>query len=166
MIAATAAAAEMSYVFRPGCVRLHAALRRSSLACHKEAPRLHPRINILRSFKTATPAAKRLQDETARETNQRDQDVHEEEVKAGLEAATKQQIKRPWQREGADRPPVDDEARKLNSSMIRGKNQKTMYKKAPPLYRRLTVLPILRQAFNDPDPPAEAHPTTAGRRYA
>lgn len=43
-------------------------------------------------------------------------------MKANLEAATKQQIKRPWQREGADKPPTDFEARKMNKSMVRGKD--------------------------------------------
>lgn len=70
-----------------------------------------------------TPCARRenLSDETARETNQRDQAVHEKEVQAGLEDATKQQIRRPWLREGADRPPVDDERRKMNKAMTKGK---------------------------------------------
>ncbi|KAI2463519.1 hypothetical protein F4781DRAFT_416403 [Annulohypoxylon bovei var. microspora] len=62
-----------------------------------------------------------LSNETARETNQRDQAVHENEVKAGIEDATKQQIRRPWQREGADEPPVSDSRRNMNKSMTKGK---------------------------------------------
>ena len=64
---------------------------------------------------------KDLRDETAKETNQRDVDVHESEVKSGMEAAVKQQIKRPWQREGADRPPTDLESKQLNKNMTKGK---------------------------------------------
>ncbi|KAH8204529.1 hypothetical protein TruAng_001303 [Truncatella angustata] len=74
-----------------------------------------------RHFKATARLPKELSDETARETNQRDQDAHEEEVKASMEAAVKQQIKRPWQREGADKPPVDEEARHLNKNMAKGK---------------------------------------------
>ncbi|KAI0384883.1 hypothetical protein F5Y04DRAFT_247994 [Hypomontagnella monticulosa] len=62
-----------------------------------------------------------LSDETARETNQRDQAAHEKEVRAGIEDATKQQIRRPWQREGADKPPVDEERRGMNKAMTKGK---------------------------------------------
>ncbi|KAI1375984.1 hypothetical protein F4677DRAFT_445699 [Hypoxylon crocopeplum] len=72
---------------------------------------------------SATSCAKKdqLSDETARETNQRDQDAHEEEVKSGIEDATKQQIRRPWQREGADEPPVSDSRRGMNKAMTKGK---------------------------------------------
>lgn len=43
-----------------------------------------------------------------------------QEVHASIEAATKQQIRRPWQREGADKPPADQEARELNRVMTKG----------------------------------------------
>ncbi|KAI1411205.1 hypothetical protein F5Y13DRAFT_165941 [Hypoxylon sp. FL1857] len=69
-----------------------------------------------------TPIARegQLSDETARETNERDQAAHEKEVKAGIEDAVKQQIRRPWQREGADQPPVSD-SRRMNKVMTKGK---------------------------------------------
>lgn len=41
----------------------------------------------------ASKPKKDLRDETAKETNQRDVDSHESEVKYGMEAAVKQQIK-------------------------------------------------------------------------
>ncbi|KAI4870580.1 hypothetical protein F4820DRAFT_402660 [Hypoxylon rubiginosum] len=76
----------------------------------------------LRKF-VATPYARegKLSDETARETNQRDQAAQEKEVRAGIEDATKQQIRRPWQREGADQPPVNEENRGMNKAMTKGK---------------------------------------------
>ncbi|KAI1136787.1 hypothetical protein F5Y05DRAFT_390846 [Hypoxylon sp. FL0543] len=61
-----------------------------------------------------------LSDETARETNERDQAAHEKEVKVGIEDAVKQQIRRPWHREGADQPPVSD-SRRMNKVMTKGK---------------------------------------------
>lgn len=75
----------------------------------------------LRKF-VATPYARegKLSDETARETNQRDQAAQEKEVRAGIEDATKQQIRRPWQREGADQPPVNEENRGMNKAMTKG----------------------------------------------
>lgn len=65
-----------------------------------------------------------LQDETARETNKRDQQMHEEEVETGIQEATKQQIKRPWQREGADKPPVDRDHRNMNKTMTKGSSRR------------------------------------------
>ncbi|KAI0113586.1 hypothetical protein GGR51DRAFT_18938 [Nemania sp. FL0031] len=62
-----------------------------------------------------------VEDESARETNQRDQHVHEKQVEASIQEATKQQIKRPWQREGADRPPADASHRDMNKTMTKGK---------------------------------------------
>lgn len=72
---------------------------------------------------TTTPYTRnqKLGDETVKETNQRDQTAHEKEVKAGIEDATKQQIKRPWQREGADEPPVSESRRTMNKTMTKGK---------------------------------------------
>jgi hypothetical protein len=79
-----------------------------------------PRFNS-RYFTTSPRHAKDLiQTETARETDKRDQDAHQAEVAAGLEEATKQQIKRPWQREGADKPPVDESRRNMNKNMTKG----------------------------------------------
>ncbi|KAI1800158.1 hypothetical protein F4811DRAFT_540532 [Daldinia bambusicola] len=63
----------------------------------------------------------KLNHETPRETNERDQAAHEQEVTAGIEYATKQQIKRPWQREGADQPPVSETRRTMNKAMTKGK---------------------------------------------
>ncbi|CAJ2511713.1 Uu.00g073380.m01.CDS01 [Anthostomella pinea] len=69
-----------------------------------------------------TPHARReLSDETARETNQRDQDAHEKQVKDGIADVTKAQIKRPWQREGADEPPVSDSRRNVDKTLTKGK---------------------------------------------
>ncbi|KAI1647765.1 uncharacterized protein F4817DRAFT_336700 [Daldinia loculata] len=75
-----------------------------------------------RCFATTTYTRnQKLGDETVKETNQRDQTAHEKEVKAGIEDATKQQIKRPWQREGADEPPVSESRRTMNKTMTKGK---------------------------------------------
>jgi hypothetical protein len=74
-----------------------------------------------RYFTTSSCQAKNLIDEeTARETNERDKNTHEKDVQANIQEATKQQIKRPWQREGADKPPVDESARNLNKTMTKG----------------------------------------------
>ncbi|KAI0533660.1 hypothetical protein GGR58DRAFT_485660 [Xylaria digitata] len=62
-----------------------------------------------------------IQEESARETNKRDQHVHEKQVEASIQEATKQQIKRPWQREGADKPPVEESHRTMNKTMTKGK---------------------------------------------
>ncbi|KAF2963462.1 hypothetical protein GQX73_g10113 [Xylaria multiplex] len=62
-----------------------------------------------------------IQEESARETNKTDQHVHEKEVEASMQEATKQQIKRPWQREGADKPPVEESHRTMNKTMTKGK---------------------------------------------
>jgi hypothetical protein len=70
---------------------------------------------------THQPKAKDLiREETARETNQKDEDIHEREVEASIQQATKQQIKRPWQREGADKPPADESHRTMNKTMTKG----------------------------------------------
>lgn len=81
-----------------------------------------------RAFRTTSRLRKDLEDESIKETNQRDLDAHEEEVKAGLEAATRQQIKRPWQREGADKPPVDQEAKDMNKTMTKGRRASLLMK--------------------------------------
>ncbi|KAI1174572.1 hypothetical protein F4777DRAFT_553654 [Nemania sp. FL0916] len=70
---------------------------------------------------SATRAKDFLQEESADETNKRDQNAHEEQVKASIQEATKQQIRRPWQREGADKPPADESHRRMNKSMAKGK---------------------------------------------
>ncbi|KAI0885411.1 uncharacterized protein GGS22DRAFT_143384 [Annulohypoxylon maeteangense] len=119
----------MSYVFR-SCSRLAASTLRqfpghrlgntsnNTASIRRESP-----VPISRRPFTITRYTRRsqLNTETARETNQRDQAVHENEVKAGIEDATKQQIRRPWQREGADEPPVSDSRRNMNKSMTKGK---------------------------------------------
>ncbi|KAI0479134.1 hypothetical protein GGR56DRAFT_363388 [Xylariaceae sp. FL0804] len=74
-----------------------------------------------RCFATARTQNRDLAEETAREINERDQTEHESEVKASIAQTTKQQIKRPWQREGADEPPVSDEHRGMNKNMAKGK---------------------------------------------
>ncbi|KAI1292929.1 hypothetical protein F5Y03DRAFT_375078 [Xylaria venustula] len=75
-----------------------------------------------RSFTSSFRRTKDLiSEETVRETNKRDQNAHEKEVEAGIQEATKRQIKRPWQREGADKPPVDQTHRDLNRNMTKGK---------------------------------------------
>ncbi|KAI0131009.1 hypothetical protein F4814DRAFT_404489 [Daldinia grandis] len=83
---------------------------------------LIPPANANRCF-TTTPYLRnqKLDDETARETNKRDQAAHEQDVKAGIEDATKQQIKRPWHREGADEPPISESRRTMNKTMTKGK---------------------------------------------
>ncbi|KAL7624113.1 hypothetical protein AAE478_005670 [Parahypoxylon ruwenzoriense] len=63
-----------------------------------------------------------FRDEAVGETEKRHQaSVHEEHVHAGIADATKHQIKRPWQREGADQPPVNDARRTMNKTMTKGK---------------------------------------------
>ncbi|KAI8634430.1 hypothetical protein F5Y19DRAFT_210976 [Xylariaceae sp. FL1651] len=62
-----------------------------------------------------------VEDETARETNLKDQRAHEKQVQKSIAETTKQQIKRPWQREGADKPPVDESHRNMNKAMTKGK---------------------------------------------
>ncbi|KAJ8132086.1 hypothetical protein O1611_g1545 [Lasiodiplodia mahajangana] len=73
-------------------------------------------------YLTSSPHRTRdiIEDESAREINKRDQHVHERQVEASIQEATKQQIKRPWQREGADRPPADESHRDLNKTMTKG----------------------------------------------
>ncbi|KAF3070651.1 Calcium uniporter protein 6, mitochondrial [Daldinia childiae] len=79
-------------------------------------------VDSLECFATTQYTRKqKLDDETTRETNKRDQEAHEQEVKSGIEDATKQQIKRPWQREGADEPPVSESRRTMNKTMTKGK---------------------------------------------
>lgn len=105
-------------------LRQFAGRRLANRACTSFPIRLIPRpIAPIRNF-VATPHTRKdqLRDETPRETNKRDQAAHEKEVKAGIEDATKQQIKRPWQREGADEPPVSDERRGMNKAMTKGKS--------------------------------------------
>ncbi|KAK9414788.1 putative Calcium uniporter protein [Seiridium unicorne] len=114
----------MSYVFRRRCTQLSStALRWSAptTPCQSRLQQTSYKAVTYRAFRTTTRFHKALEDETARETNQRDQDAHEKDVRDGIEAATKQQIKRPWQREGADKPPVDQESKKLNKAMTKGK---------------------------------------------
>ncbi|KAI1388979.1 uncharacterized protein F4822DRAFT_264762 [Hypoxylon trugodes] len=119
----------MSYAFRAYSQLTASSIRRFSgrrLASSNTWPltrRVNPDPNTpFRYFATTHPLRKvDLSDETARETNQRDQAAHEKEVRAGIEDATKQQIKRPWQREGADEPPVNDSRREMNKAMTKGK---------------------------------------------
>ncbi|RYP27344.1 hypothetical protein DL767_007716 [Monosporascus sp. MG133] len=59
--------------------------------------------------------------ETAWQTNQRDQDALEDQAELDISEAAKQQIKRPWQREGADEPPVSQERKNMNKNMGKGK---------------------------------------------
>ncbi|KAI0136752.1 hypothetical protein BJ170DRAFT_29522 [Xylariales sp. AK1849] len=112
-------------MFQRGCIRLDSALRWSPSTSSRRGlwllQRASLRADVSRGFRATTHPRKILQDESARETNERDQNAHEKDVKAGIEAATKQQIKRPWQREGADKSPVDQENRNLNKSMTKGK---------------------------------------------
>jgi calcium uniporter protein, mitochondrial len=118
-------AAEMSYVFRRSCTQLSSATLRwpspPTICLKRRLQQTGCTQAISRSFQTTNRFRKELQDESARETNQRDLDAHEDEVKAGIEAATKAQIKRPWQREGADKPPVDEESKRLNKAMTKGR---------------------------------------------
>ncbi|KAK7949124.1 uncharacterized protein PG986_010010 [Apiospora aurea] len=124
----------MSFLLRRGCGASTAALRPlrqspaltgRSVAWKLQQPRASPttwlRMNSSSSHDDATKPKKDLKDESAKETNQRDADAHESEVKVGMEAAVKQQIKRPWQREGADKPPVDLESKQMNKNMTKGK---------------------------------------------
>ena len=59
--------------------------------------------------------------ETPRQTNQKDQDTQEEHARADIGIAAKQQIRRPWQREGADEPPVSQNRKDMNKTMEKGK---------------------------------------------
>ncbi|KAI1476481.1 hypothetical protein K445DRAFT_323189 [Daldinia sp. EC12] len=87
------------------------------------APRAIPAVPWSCRHFISTPHTRKekLNHETPRETNERDQAAHEQEVTAGIEYATKQQIKRPWQREGADEPPVSEARRTMNKAMTKGK---------------------------------------------
>jgi calcium uniporter protein, mitochondrial len=71
---------------------------------------------------TSLPSRARdyIKEESADETNRRDQRAHEKQVKASLQEATKQQIRRPWQREGADQPPAEEAHRRMNKNMTKG----------------------------------------------
>ncbi|KAK8106846.1 Calcium uniporter protein 6 [Apiospora kogelbergensis] len=100
----------MSFMLRRGCAQLTSTAlptlrRRSPIATSRSvawpsaSPTTWLRMNSSSPGDAIKPK-KDLRDETAKETNQRDVDVHESEVKSGMEAAVKQQIKRPWQREG------------------------------------------------------------------
>ncbi|OTB00998.1 hypothetical protein M426DRAFT_224374 [Hypoxylon sp. CI-4A] len=122
----------MSYAFRASSQLTASTLRqftgrRLVNTCHSipiqlNRPTYPALCSPYRCFSATQFARKdQLSDETARETNQRDQKAHEEEVKAGIEDATKQQIRRPWQREGADQPPVSDSRRNMNKTMTKGK---------------------------------------------
>ncbi|KAI1637274.1 siderophore biosynthesis protein [Biscogniauxia mediterranea] len=62
-----------------------------------------------------------LSQESPRQTNKRDQHAQETLAKGNIQAATKSQIRRPWQREGADEPPVSQNRRALNKTMTQGK---------------------------------------------
>ncbi|KAI0156374.1 hypothetical protein GGR57DRAFT_79467 [Xylariaceae sp. FL1272] len=73
-----------------------------------------------RFLATSNSTSNLIADETARETNQDDQKIYEEREQAGIDEATKQQIKRPWHRQGADQPPVEESHRNLNKSMTKG----------------------------------------------
>ncbi|GAP92241.1 putative amino acid permease protein [Rosellinia necatrix] len=93
---------------------------RLALEPHKWRP-----LSVCSSLRRISPsyslAKDPIQEESARETNQGDQDAHEREVEASIQQATKQQIKRPWQREGADKPPADESHRSMNKTMTKGK---------------------------------------------
>ncbi|KAI0905426.1 hypothetical protein F4823DRAFT_566767 [Ustulina deusta] len=95
----------------------HSALIRSSQTWPLCGPHSSAR-NFTSSFHRTKDV---IEEETACETNERDQHVHEEEIKAGIQEATKQQIRRPWQREGADQPPVHQSRRAMNKTMTKGK---------------------------------------------
>ncbi|RYO75100.1 hypothetical protein DL766_003080 [Monosporascus sp. MC13-8B] len=82
-------------------------------------------------------------EETAGQTNQRDQDAQEEQVKLDISEAAKQRIKRPWQREGADEPPVSQERKNMNKSMAKGKLLTT------PTRLLKLVLPLPVDALHD-----------------
>ncbi|KAI5925973.1 hypothetical protein F4810DRAFT_656949 [Camillea tinctor] len=61
-------------------------------------------------------------EETPRQTNERGQkEQGAQAVKGAIQAATISQIRRPWQREGADEPPVSQNRRTLNKTMTQGK---------------------------------------------
>lgn len=60
-------------------------------------------------------------EESPKQTNQRDQDAQEEEVKFDIGEAAKQQIRRPWMREGADEPPVSQDRKDMNKTMGKGR---------------------------------------------
>ncbi|KAI1421753.1 siderophore biosynthesis protein [Xylaria sp. FL1777] len=129
----------MSYATR-ACSQLPAAAGFRRLAgCSRSGPHPHTGHHsaLIRSpqlwrlcgphsnFRGFTSSLRRANDlvrgETARETNKRDQDAHEEEIETSIQEATKQQIKRPWQREGADLPPIDQSRRSMNKTMTKGK---------------------------------------------
>lgn len=113
----------MSYVLRRSCAQLTTPLRRcpgAQVSGRHGIGRFACALS--RGLRTTAPARKReWQDAAASETNPKDMEAHEVDVRAGIEAATKQQIKRPWQREGADKPPVDQDTRDLNKTMTKGK---------------------------------------------
>lgn len=75
-----------------------------------------------RCFALSARAFRSTKDEKPiEEIAQKDQEAHEEHVKSGIAATTKQQIKRPWQREGADEPPVSEDRKSRNKAMTKGR---------------------------------------------
>lgn len=113
----------MSNVFRRGCLQLNTALkvqRCYAVPTRNGLDRFQTTVLRPRCFGTTPQRSTKIANETPPETHQKDEDEYEKDVKAGIEAATKQQIKRPWQREGADKPPVDQEARNANKTMAKG----------------------------------------------
>ncbi|KAK7747562.1 hypothetical protein SLS62_009061 [Diatrype stigma] len=63
----------------------------------------------------------RTGEENARRANQKDEDAQEEkEVTMDISDAVKQQIRRPWLREGADEPPVSQDRKDMNKAMGKG----------------------------------------------
>ncbi|KAH8677647.1 hypothetical protein BX600DRAFT_506666 [Xylariales sp. PMI_506] len=142
----------MSYVLRQGCIRLNTAVWRVSHAAKPvRYSRFVPSQLLYRSLRTTAQDPRDIGDETTSEVNKRDRDAHEAEVKAGIDDATKQQIRRPWQREGADKPPTDAEARDLNKRMAKGKLLTTPTR----LLKLILPLPVDRQPGekgNDEEP--------------
>ncbi|KAI1324096.1 hypothetical protein F5Y16DRAFT_381878 [Xylariaceae sp. FL0255] len=115
----------MSYAGRLCSQHLRASSSRRVASCRiNRATTLFPtapRVPFVYSFRClAATTYRRNSNETARETNERDQKAQEKKVQQGIDDVVKQQIKRPWQREGADKSPVEEDHRNLNKNMTKG----------------------------------------------
>ncbi|KAI1487058.1 hypothetical protein F5X96DRAFT_176687 [Biscogniauxia mediterranea] len=101
----------------------HGLYNKTYCNAHVAPPRRPSPWSPVRCLSTTLPLKKdQLSQESPRQTNERDQHAQETlAAKGTIQAATKSQIRRPWQREGADEPPVSQKRRALNKTMTQGK---------------------------------------------
>lgn len=68
-----------------------------------------------RTFSFSAPRRKDSAEEKAKKLNQQGLDEHEQQVKV-----REHQVKRPWHREDADKPPVEEEGKRKKEPLTRG----------------------------------------------